>query len=79
MHFLYFTAFVNTRAMKCKAINLSHLLFCERPWPLPAANIMFIHKIQVLTEPLCHAQAIFYSLPNNEWGTKYRGLTYSAK
>ena len=20
-----------------------------------------------------------YSLPNNEWGTKYRGLTYSAK
>ena len=22
---------------------------------------------------------IFYSLPNNEWGTKYHGLTYSAK
>ena len=25
------------------------------------------------------AQAIFYALPNNEWGTKHRGLTYSAK
>ena len=37
------------------------------------------HQIQVLTEPLCRAQAIFYSLPNNEWGTKYRGLTYSGK
>ena len=37
------------------------------------------HQIQVLTEPLCRAQAIFYSLPNNEWETKYRGLTYSAK
>ena len=33
----------------------------------------------VLTEALCRAQAIFYSLLNNEWGTKYRGLTYSAK
>ena len=54
--------------------------YCGRPWP--AAYINFnqnIHQIQVLTKPLCHAQAIFYSLPNNEWGTKYRGLTYSAK
>ena len=30
------------------------------------------------TKPLSRAQAIFYSLPNNEWGTKYCGLTYSA-
>ena len=54
--------------------------FCGRPWP--AAYINFnqnIHQIQVLTKPLCRAQAIFYSLPNNEWGTKYLGLTYSAK
>ena len=53
---------------------------CGRPWP--AAYINFnqnTHQIQVLTKPLCRAQAIFYSLPNNEWGTKYRGLTYSAK
>ena len=55
-------------------------VFCGRPWP--AAYINFnqnAHQIQVLTKPLCRAQAIFYSLPNNEWGTKYRGLTYSAK
>ena len=53
---------------------------CGRPWP--AAYINFnqnTHQIQVSTKPLCHAQAIFYSLPNNEWGTKYHGLTYSAK
>ena len=53
---------------------------CGRPWP--AAYITFnqnIHLIQVLTKPLCRAQAIIYSLSNNEWGTKYRGLTYSAK
>ena len=49
---------------------------------LRPANINFnrnIHQIQVLTKPLCRAQAIFYSLLNNERGTKYRGLTYSAK
>ena len=54
--------------------------FCGRPWP--AAYINFnqnTHQIQVLTKPLYGAQAIFYSLPNNEWGTKYRGLTYSVK
>ena len=33
------------------------------------------HQIQVLTKPLCRTQAIFYSLPNNEWGTKHRGFT----
>ena len=38
-----------------------------------------INQIQVLTKPLCRAQAIFYVLPNNERGTKYRVLTYSAK
>ena len=50
--------------------------YCGRPWL--AAYIDFnqnIHQIRVLTKPLCLAQAIFYSLPNNEWGTKHRGLT----
>ena len=41
--------------------------------------VLKIHQIQVLTEPLCRAQASFYALPNNERGTKYRGLTYSAR
>ena len=48
----------------------------------PAVNINFVQnidRIQVLTEPLCRAQAIYYALPNNERGTKYRGMTYSAK
>ena len=47
-------------------------------WPWPAVYIIFVqltHQIQVLTEPLCRAQAILYALPNNERGTKYRGLT----
>ena len=53
---------------------------CGRPWPAAYINInVNTHQIQVFTEPLCRAQAIFYLLPNNEWGTKYRGLTYSAK
>ena len=55
-------------------------LHCGRPWL--AAYINFnqnTHQIQVLTKPLCRAQAIFYSPPNNERGTKYQGLTYSAK
>ena len=30
-------------------------------------------------QTLCHAQAIFYALPNNKRGTKYHGFTYSAK
>ena len=62
-----------------KNINL-YWHYCGRPWS--AAYINFnqnIHQNQVLTKPLCRAQAIFYSLPNNWWGTKYRGLTYSAK
>ena len=49
-----------------------------RPWS--AVYIVFVqitHQIQVLTEPLCCAQAIVYALPNNERGTKYRELTYS--
>ena len=55
-------------------------IYCGRPWPAAYINIIQnTHQIQVLTEALCRAQAIFYSLPNNEWGTKYRGLTYSAK
>ena len=54
--------------------------FCGRPWPAAYINIIQnTHQIRVLTEALCRAQAVFYSLPNNEWGTKYRGLTYSAK
>ena len=55
-------------------------IYCGRPWP--AAYINFNqnkHQIQVLIKPLYRAQAIFCSLPNNEWGTKYRGLTYSVK
>ena len=51
-----------------------------RPWPAVCINfVLKIHQIQVLTEPLCRAQASFYALPNNERGTKYRGLTYSAR
>ena len=51
-----------------------------RPWPAVYINFALkIHQIQVLTEPLCRAQASFYALPNNERGTKYRGLTYSAR
>ena len=60
-------------------LDWAPIFYCGRPWP--AAYINFnqnTHQIQVLTKPLCHAQAIFYSLPNNEWGTIYRGLTYSA-
>ena len=50
--------------------------YCGRPWPAAYINIIQnTHQIQVLTEALCRAQAIFYPLPNNEWGTKYRGLT----
>ena len=53
---------------------------CSRPWLAAYINIIQnTHQIQVLTEALFRAQAIFYSLLNNEWGTKYRGLTYSAK
>ena len=70
-----------SRTVQPIAVKLSqNVANCGRPWP--AAYINFnqnIHQIQVLTKPLCRAQAIFYSLPNNEWGTKYRGLTYSAK
>ena len=51
-----------------------------RPWPAVYINfVLKIHQIQVLTEPLCRAQASFYALPNNERGTKYHGLTYSAR
>ena len=50
-----------------------------RPWPAVYINfVLKIHQIQVLTEPLCRAQASFYVLPNKR-GTKYRGLTYSAR
>ena len=60
--------------------NQHKIVNCGRPWPAAYLNIIQnTHQIQVLTEPLCLAQAIFYSLPMNEWGTKYRGLTYSAK
>ena len=53
---------------------------CGRPWPASYINFnQNTHQIQVSTKPLCRDQAIFYSLPNNEWGTKYRGLTYRAK
>ena len=40
---------------------------CGRPWPAAYINIIQnTHQIRVLTEALCRAQAIFYSLPNNE-------------
>ena len=56
------------------------LPFYGRPWPAVYINfVLKIHQIQVLTEPLSRAQASFYELPNNERGTKYRGLTYSAR
>ena len=62
--------------------NIGHCATCEwpefyygRPWPAVYINfVLKIHQIQVLTEPLCRAQASFYALPNNERGTKYRGL-----
>ena len=60
--------------------SIQHPNFCGRPWPAAYINInQNTHQIQVLTEALCRAQAIFYSLRYNEWGTKYRGLTYSVK
>ena len=56
------------------------LFYYGRPWPAVYINfVLKIHQIQVLTEPLCRAQASFYALSNNERGTKYRGLTYSAR
>ena len=67
-------------------VNQDDVWFCRvdncygRPWPAVYINfVLKIHQIQVLTEPLCRAQASFYALPNNERGTKYRGLTYSAR
>ena len=54
-------------------MNLLHLLrsaLAGRIYKLCANH----HQIQVLTEPLCLAQAILNALPNNERGTKYRGL-----
>ena len=66
--------------IKSEALDVYNIDHCGRPWPAAYINIIQnTHQIQVLTEALCRAQAIFYSLPNNEWGTKYRGLTYSAK
>ena len=69
------------RVWQTQLSNIASSCFdCGRPWPAAYINIIQnTHQIQVLTEALCRAQAIFYSLPNNEWGTKYRGLTYSAK
>ena len=55
--------------------NVTKFHFCSRPWPAAYKNFnQNIHQIQILTKPLCRAQAIFYSLPNNELGTKYRGF-----
>ena len=62
-------------------LNSTAVCVCYgRQWPAVYINfVLKIHQIQVLTEPLCRAQASFYALPNNERGTKYRGLTYSAR
>ena len=89
MHFILYLA-VNSMHIKCESNQyfstvkkyriFSLVTDCGRPWPAAYINIIQnTHQIRVLTEALCRAQAIFYSLPNNEWGTKYRGLTYSAK
>ena len=60
--------------------NILSVDYSGRPWQVAYINFMQnTHQIQVLTKPLCRAQAIFYSAPNNKWRTKYRGLTYSAK
>ena len=59
---------------------LVYVFYNGRPWPVVYINfVQTTHQIQVLTEPLCRAQAIFLALPSNERGNKYRGLTYSAK
>ena len=59
-------------------IRRKNIFFC--PTTINCINFnQNTHQIQVLTKPLCRAQAIFYSLRNNELGTKYCGLTYSAK
>ena len=65
---------------KLSRIESLVILYYGRPWPAVYINfVLKIHLIQVLTEPLCRAQASFYVLPNNERGTKYRVLTYSAR
>ena len=49
------------------------LLNCGQPWP--AAYIMFMqntNQIQVLTDPLCRTQAIFYSLLNTQGHNFYK-------
>ena len=82
LHIFKFSDFLTSLHL----IRRKNIFFCPTTIncgpPLPAAYINFnqnTHQIQVLTKPLCRAQAIFYSLPNNEWGTKYCGLTYGAK
>ena len=56
------------------------LFYYGRPWPAVYINLVqIIHQIQVLTEPLCRAQAILYALQNNGRGTKYQGLTLSVR
>ena len=71
-------AFIYTHLLCIRPVNALKIL--RRPWPAAYINFMQnTHQIHVLTKPLSRAQAIFYSLPNNEWGTKYRWLTYSAK
>ena len=69
-------SFTELRILTCHRHKLNY----GRPWPAVYINfVLKIHQIQVLTEPLFRAQASFYALPNNERGTKYRGLTYSAR
>ena len=80
---------VECKSLKtCSVMSLNNVLtiysyfvcYYGRPWPAVYINfVLKIYQIQVLTEPLCRAQASFYALPNNERGTKYLGLTYSAK
>ena len=72
-------AFNTTSRYLDDILNINNV-YCGWPWMAAYINInQNTHQIQVLTTPLCHAQAIFYSLPNNKWSTKFRGLTNSAK
>ena len=39
---------------------ITHIYYYGRPWPAVYINfVQNIHQIQVLTDPLCRAQAIF--------------------
>ena len=64
-----------------KALRVE-LITVGRGWPWPAVYIIFvqiIHQINGFVRTFMPCLGYFYALPNNERGTKYRGLTYSAR